>query len=485
MADEGEDAARVKRRREEEDDNEEEEQIIIQLMHHSSKMMLEATEDDDTFDGPAIDHRLLPRTARKQFRPAEAVHCINRDYLGPVPLFDGREFDEMFRISKSRFQRLMEDVGNANIPFYTNITNILGSKGASMVARLLLPLKSIAYGVPSHCFRDYFQMSKSFARQCCLEFDSTIKNIYEKEYLRCPTAEDVVAITNLHKAVHGIFGLLGALDCMHCDWKNCPMAWQGSFKGKEGEPTIVLEAMADYHCFFWHAFFGSAGTLNDKSILLLSPLLDAMVSGKMEELEQSVVPYKISSEEFDKTFMLVDGIYPDYSRFVKGLKVPVTRREKKFSQWQEACRKDIERAFGILQGKFQCMARPFHQLDLEKLTNRVACCLILHNMCVSDRVMDGDVHARYKPDFSIELLCHTKGITYPPELRKIQSKTADGETKKASNGIRNGNREVVNNLTRLDRWTNLDDRNEHVRLTTALMSVTELMRNPRVDKVQI
>ena len=38
---------------------------------------------------------------------------------------------------------------------------------------------------------------------------------------------------------------------------------------------------------------------------------------------------------------------------------------------------------------------------------------------------------------------------------------------------------------KLENYERLDDRNEHVRLTTALMSVTELMRNPRVDKVQI
>ncbi len=33
-----------------------------------------------------------------------------------------------------------------------------------------------------------------------------------------------------------------SLDCCHIRWKNCQVAWPGQFEGKEGEPTIVLEA---------------------------------------------------------------------------------------------------------------------------------------------------------------------------------------------------------------------------------------------------
>ena len=39
-------------------------------------------------------------------------------------------------------------------------------------------------------------------------------------------------------------------------------------------------------------------------------------------------------------------------RFVKTLSEPLTKREKAFAGWQEIARKDIERAFGVLQRKF-------------------------------------------------------------------------------------------------------------------------------------
>jgi hypothetical protein len=50
-------------------------------------------------------------------------------------------------------------------------------------------------------------------------------------------------------------------------------------------------------------------------------------------------------------FLLVDGIYPKFSRFVKTVKEPVTHQQRVFASWQESARKDIERAFGVLQGK--------------------------------------------------------------------------------------------------------------------------------------
>jgi hypothetical protein len=58
---------------------------------------------------------------KEKFRHAEALHCITRDYLGipgdPLtPLF-GEEFKTMFRLSRARFQVLMEDIQASGISF--------------------------------------------------------------------------------------------------------------------------------------------------------------------------------------------------------------------------------------------------------------------------------------------------------------------------------------------------------------------------------
>jgi hypothetical protein len=75
----------------------------------------------------------------------------------------------------------------------------------------------------------------------------------------------------------------------------------------------------------------------------------------------------------------------------------LTVQEIAFSEWQESSQKDIERAFGVLQCRFQVMARPFHAISLVEMSNTVSAYLIMHNISVLDRVMDGNVHAVYDP----------------------------------------------------------------------------------------
>jgi len=159
-------------------------------------------------------------------------------------------------------------------------------------------IKTLAYGLPAHAFMDYFQMSNEFARQNCKEFDKVISLLYKEEFLRLPTKQDLNAIIALHKKVVGVDGCFGCLDCTHTYWKNCPKAWQGSYEGKEERQSVILEAITDHHCFFWHASYGYAGTLNDINILNLSPFHQTLVNGEFETLEKEagVVPYKILDE---------------------------------------------------------------------------------------------------------------------------------------------------------------------------------------------
>jgi hypothetical protein len=69
-------------------------------------------------------------------------------------------FQLVFRLSRGRFQVHMEDVMASNIIFFKSIVKD-GLDKCSLAARLLLPLKTMAYGVPPHTFFDYFQYLNS------------------------------------------------------------------------------------------------------------------------------------------------------------------------------------------------------------------------------------------------------------------------------------------------------------------------------------
>ncbi len=163
--------------------------------------------------------------------------------------------------------------------------------------------------------------------------------------------------------------MLGPLDCTHIIWKNCPQAWAGSYKGNKNSPSIVQEGISDYHMFFWHASCGYAGTLNDKTIFDLSPFQQCFLDGLFQEKKAGIVPFKISGEEFNKMFVLVDGIYMNFFRFVRGINIPLTNEETKYTKWQEAVRKDIEHAFGNLKILWKFLCRPIEIWSLNKIAN--------------------------------------------------------------------------------------------------------------------
>ena len=412
------------------------------------------------------DHRKEPRGKRVKYNHDRALACIKEDYLEPnLPLAKLKMFSLQFRLSRDRFECIMADVANSGCPFYHD-SNV---KVASLEARLLLPIKVLAYGVPPHAFCDYFQMSPQFARNCCFQFDKIMKMLYAADYLRLPDEEDLKNIVKLHKNVHKVDGMFGSLDCTHTYWKNCPKGHAGSYYGKEKKPTIVMEAACDYHMWFWHICYGYAGSLNDLTILDGSPLLQSFITGAFEAKEEKagVVPYTIGEQDFNKLFILVDGIYPKYSRFVKGYSQPIFKTEKNYTKWQEGARKDIERAFGVLKQTWQFMDRPMRMLHLDSITNRVGTCIILHNMLVQDRVMGapkvGGQKMRYNP--ALKVRSNNLKVYQPTDMENVLQQ--HNINSQAGAG---GNVAIEEYFkSNIDRWKDLDNRVEHTRLHIALL----------------
>jgi hypothetical protein len=146
--------------------------------------------------------------------------------------------------------------------------------------------------------------------------------------------------------------MFGSLNCIHNGWKNGHKAWQASYKVGKRKWWSNCGAQSSSRLLFvvLPALFGYAGSLNYLSILNLSPLLESLLDRTFVDAKKSanVVPFSVAGNLYQLLFVLVDGIYPRYSRFVKGINLPVTESEKSFTAWQEAARKDIEQAFEVL-----------------------------------------------------------------------------------------------------------------------------------------
>jgi hypothetical protein len=158
-------------------------------------------------------------------------------------------------------------------------------------------------------------------------------------------------------------------------------------------------------------------------------------------------------------------MYPDYSQVVTKILEPLTEPESKITAWQEACRKDIERAFGVLQCKFQYVACPIHNVHLSSISVKTATCIILHNMCVLDRVM-GDVRSRYNPskgtaEFDVDMEA-------PPNFNEVHGAALPAHLMAAIGGAV-ASFDEMQHIVQREEWRVLDDKDAHIWLRAALM----------------
>ncbi|GJS83247.1 ALP1-like protein [Tanacetum coccineum] len=101
--------------------------------------------------------------------------------------------------------------------------------------------------------------------------------------------------------------------------------------------------MADY---FNDHMQGQYGANNDINVLVNSPLFDDLLD------KAPVAPYVVNGVEFEKRYYLADGIYPQWTTFVKSFTVANDAKHAYFKKRQEGALKDVERAFGVLQGRW-------------------------------------------------------------------------------------------------------------------------------------
>jgi hypothetical protein len=231
----------------------------------------------------------------------------------------------------------------------------------------------LAYGSIADSLDDHFEMGESTVLETLKHFVRTIVDVFREEWIRPPSELELQHILKVNEA-RGFPGMIGIIDCMYWEWSSCPIALHGMYKGHKGKPTMILEAVATEDLRFWHAYFGLPGSHYDINVLQRSPVFDDLTNGR------APVEFNVNGNIYNIGYYLADGIYPDWATLIKTISAPISNKHKVYAQCQEACRKDVERAFGVLQARWKILhspARLWHQEDLNYI---MRACIVLHNM---------------------------------------------------------------------------------------------------------
>ncbi|XP_033147804.1 uncharacterized protein LOC103867821 [Brassica rapa] len=247
------------------------------------------------------------------------------DYFSENPTYPPEMFRRRFRMNKPLFLRIVERLNN-EVPYFQQRRNGHGRCGLSALQKCTSAIRMLAYGKAGDANDEYLRLAASTALLCLENFTDAIILLFGGEYLRRPTPEDLQRLLDAGEA-RGFPGMIGSIDCMHWEWKNCPTAWKG---------------------------------------------------------RAPKVKFKVNNHTYRMAYYLTDGIYPNWATFIQSIKLPQGPKAELFAERQESTRKDVERAFGVLQSRFAIVKNPALLWDKEKIGKIMRTCVILHNMIVED-----------------------------------------------------------------------------------------------------
>jgi len=129
-------------------------------------------------------------------------------------------------------------------PFWVQRVNATGQPQAHPLQQLVAVIRVLGYGQSYDRADEYVRLSRSTISTAIKLFTEFMVDDFGPLYLRPPTRREIESILG-HNPERGLPKCLGSLDCSHWEWSSCPKARAGTYQGRDGQRSIVIEAIWD------------------------------------------------------------------------------------------------------------------------------------------------------------------------------------------------------------------------------------------------
>ncbi|XP_010412511.1 PREDICTED: uncharacterized protein LOC104698817 [Camelina sativa] len=149
------------------------------------------------------------------------------DYFGENPTYTPAMFRRRFRMNTPLFECIVSTIENG-VPYFRQRRDATRRLGLSALQKCSAAIRMMAYGCSADAVDEYLRLAETTAHKCLEKFVDGVIHLFGDVYLRRPTAEDLERLLNIGEQ-RGFPGMVGSIDCMHWEWKNCPTAWKGQY----------------------------------------------------------------------------------------------------------------------------------------------------------------------------------------------------------------------------------------------------------------
>lgn len=274
------------------------------------------------------------------------------------------DFRRMFRLTRGSFQDLCQVLRTCP-EMQVRGQEFGGRDRVTLEKTVLITLRYVGHQGNIRLVSDIFDVADSTVVKCRDRVISALVSLKDT-FIRWPTSEpNKQNIARKFEEKGGFPAVLGAIDATHIQI-HPPDKHSQAYVNRKSYHSLILQAVCLPDMTFSNCYCGWPGSVHDSRVLRNSDLWN---EGLIACGEHHIIG---------------DGAYPIKSWLLTPYRDNgnLTAQQKRYNYIHSSTRTVIERAFGLLKGRF----RRLHFIEVKKLQTAcgimLACC-ILHNFCLA------------------------------------------------------------------------------------------------------
>ncbi|KAK8513673.1 hypothetical protein V6N13_002404 [Hibiscus sabdariffa] len=292
------------------------------------------------------------------------------------PDYPDEEFKKAFRMSKSTFELICEELNSVIAKEDTTLRNAIPVK-----QRVAVCIWRLATGEPLRLVSKRFGLGISTCHKLVLEVCSAIRSVLMPKYLHWPDEDSLRKIKEEFEGISGIPNAVGSMYTTHIPIIAPKISVAAYFNKRHTERnqktsySITVQGVVDPRGVFTDVCIGWPGSMNDDQVLEKSALFQRANGGLLKGV------WIVGSSGYP----LMDWVLVPYTQ------QHLTWTQHAFNEKIGEIQKVAKEAFGRLKGRWGCLQKRT-EVKLQDLPVVLGACCVLHNICeIREEGIDPDL----------------------------------------------------------------------------------------------
>jgi hypothetical protein len=316
-------------------------------------------------------------------------------YLDYMPISDPVRFKEFFRVSPPTFEVICDMVHSSMITRPPQGLRLLPNRLLSVRRQVAIAIRKLSTGDQFLGVAELFGLSVTSVQRITQKF---IKAVCEKgkRLIHWPTGDELAEVKRGFFVRWGFPNCCGAIDGTHFPIQLPHGDMSPDYFDFKKKLSVSLQGVADINLKFLDIITGWPGSVQDSRLLAASRFYKDVeyYKTKLNTFEY----YCSDGETVLREYILGDSGYP----LLPWLMTPYARDlSEETDDWnyrQSQARMCIERAFGVLKGRWQILNRVLWRIKADRIGPLIYCCCLLHNLMVDrGETLNPELVARAHP----------------------------------------------------------------------------------------